>query len=61
VTLTGSNQTFLASSGTNKGTYSFSPTLTLAIPANAYRSNYSGAVGGSSLNPYTATLTLTVS
>jgi hypothetical protein len=61
VTLTGSGQTFITSSGTNKGTYTFSPTLTLAVPANAYRSNYSAAVGGSSLNAYTATLTLSIS
>jgi hypothetical protein len=61
VTLTGSNQTFVASSGTNKGSYTFAPTLTLAVPANAYRSNYAGVVGGSALNPYTATLTLTIS
>lgn len=61
VTLSGSGQTFLASSGTNKGTYTVSPTLALAIPANAYRSNYAGTVGSSSLNAYTATVTLTIS
>jgi len=59
VTLSGSGQTFIASSGTNKGTYTFSPTLSLAIPANAFRSNY--AVGSSGAkNPYTATITLTI-
>ena len=61
VTLTGSAQTFVASSGTNKGSYTFTPTMTLAIPANAYRSNYAGTVGGSALNPYTATLTVSIS
>lgn len=61
VTLSGSAQTFVASSGTNKGSYTFSPTMTLAIPANAYRSNYSGTVGSSGLNAYTATLTISIS
>jgi hypothetical protein len=61
VTLTGSAQTFIASSGTNKGSYTFTPTMTLAIPANAYRSNYAGTVGSSGLNPYTATLTISIS
>jgi hypothetical protein len=61
VTLSGSNQTFIASSGTNKGSYTFTPTMTLAIPANAYRSNYSGTVGSSGLNAYTATLTISIS
>jgi hypothetical protein len=60
-TLTGAGQTFIASSGTNKGSYTFAPTLSLVVPANAYRSNYSGVVGGSALNAYTATLTLTIS
>lgn len=61
VTLSGSGQTFLASSGTNRGSYTFTPTMTLAIPANAYRSNYAGTVGSSALNPYTATLTVSIS
>lgn len=61
VTLSGSSQAFLSSSGTNRGTYTFTPTLTIAVPANAYRSNYSGTVGSSSQNPYTATITVTIS
>jgi hypothetical protein len=61
LTLSGSAQAFISSSGTNRGTYSFSPTLTVAVPANAYRSNYAGTVGSSSLNPYTATITVTIS
>jgi hypothetical protein len=61
LTLSGSAQAFISSSGTNRGTYSFSPTLTVAVPGNAFRSNYAGTVGSSSLNPYTATITLTIS
>lgn len=60
VTLSGSGQTFIASSGTSKGTYTFSPTLSLAIPANAYRANYTTGTSGGK-NPYTSTLTLTIS
>ncbi len=61
VTFSGSAQAFISSSGTNRGTYSFSPTLTIAVPANAFRSNYSGTVGSSAQNAYTATITVTIS
>jgi len=61
VTLSGSSQSFLSSSGTNRGTYTFTPTFKVAVPANAYRANYSGTVGSSTFNPYTATITITVS
>jgi hypothetical protein len=61
VTMSASQQVFLASSGTNRGTYTFTPTFQIVVPAKAYRSNYSGAVGSTALNPYTATITVTVS
>lgn len=61
VSFSGSSQNMIVCSGTCKGTYTYSPTFTLNIPANAYRSNYSGAVGSSSLNAYTVTLTFTLS
>jgi hypothetical protein len=32
----------------------------MLIPANAYRSNYSGTVGSSALNPYSSTITVTI-
>lgn len=52
-------QTLISSSGTNKGTYSVTPSYTLTVPANAFRSNY--AVGSSgALNPYISTLTYTI-
>lgn len=59
--LSGSAQTLISSSGTNKGTYTFSPSIDLLIPANAYRSNYSGAVGSTALNAYVSTVTLSIS
>ncbi len=57
--LTGSDQTLLGSAGDHKGTYGYTPAFALTIPANAFRSNWSGEVGTSTLNPYTATLTVT--
>lgn len=55
-----SSQALVSAAGPDKGTYTLTPTFSLAIPANAYRSNYSGAVGSTSLNPYTSTLTYTI-
>lgn len=60
VALSASSQTILSCSGGCTGAYTYSPTFTLTIPANAYRSNYSAAVGSSSLNPYTVTITYTI-
>jgi hypothetical protein len=53
-------QSLISSSGTNKGSYELTPTYTLTVPANAFRSNYSGAVGSTALNPYVSTLTYTI-
>lgn len=53
-------QALISAAGPNKGTYTLTPSFSLAVPANAYRSNYSGAVGSSALNPYTSTLTYTI-
>lgn len=57
--LTNSSQTLISSSGTNKGTYTLTPTFTLTVPANAYRSNYATGSSGA-LNPYVSTLTYTI-
>jgi hypothetical protein len=59
--LSSSAQTLISSSGTNKGTYTFTPTFSLVIPANAFRSNYEDAVGTSAFKPYTSTVTLSIS
>lgn len=53
-------QTLISSSGTNKGTYALTPTYTLTVPANAFRSNWPGAVGTGVLNPYISTVTYTI-
>jgi WxL domain surface cell wall-binding len=60
LTLSGTPQALLSAAGPHKGTYHVTPSFTLTVPANAYRSNYSGAVGGSPLNPYVSTLTYTI-
>ncbi|MHB8512315.1 MAG: WxL domain-containing protein [Actinomycetota bacterium] len=60
VTLSTSSQTFLTCNSNCKGRYGFTPSVSLTVPANAFRSNYSGAVNASSLNPYGVTLTLTI-
>ncbi|TFB56295.1 hypothetical protein E3O23_00700 [Cryobacterium tagatosivorans] len=49
----------VAAEATHKGTYTLTSSFSLAIPANAFRSNY--AVGSSgALNPYTTTVTYTI-
>jgi hypothetical protein len=53
-------QALISAGGPDKGAYTLTPSFSLAIPANAYRSNYSAAVGSTALNPYTSTLTYTI-
>ena len=61
VTLSTTGQSLISSAGSHKGTYTVSgSTFDLAIPANAYRSNWSGAVDTSTLNPYVSTVTFTI-
>jgi len=59
LTMDGLAQTLVAATGPQKGTYTLTPSFSLDIPANAYRSNYAAAVDGA-LNPYTSTLTYTI-
>lgn len=54
-----SAQTLISSTGTNKGTYTLTPSYTLTVPANAFRSNYTTGSTGA-LNPYISTLTYTI-
>ena len=60
LTLSTAPQTLASSIGDNTGIYFFTPTFTFNLPANSYRSNYSGAVGSSSLNDYSSTITVTI-
>jgi hypothetical protein len=61
VTLRNTAQPLLWTLGGNTGTYSFSPGFSLSIPANAFRSNFSGSVNGTAANPYISTVTYTIS
>ncbi|MDH6237636.1 ice-binding family protein [Cryobacterium sp. CG_9.6] len=58
--LTSVGQTLIAAPGPHRGTYSFTPSFSVTIPANAYRSNFSGEVDNSPLNPYVSILTITI-
>lgn len=59
LTMLTTSQALVAAEATHKGTYTLTPSFSLAIPANAFRSNY--AVGSSgALNPYTTTVTYTI-
>ena len=60
LTLSGSTQTLVSTKGPNKGIYTLTPKFSLAVPANAYRSNWSDAIDDSNLNPYISTLTVTI-
>ena len=61
LTLRQDPQTLLSSTGAHRGAYSFTPTFTLTIPPNAFRSNYSGTIDGSPLIPYVSVIPITIS
>ena len=54
-------QTLIATVGPHRGTYLLTPTFSLMIPVNAFRSNYSGVIEDSPMNPYVTVLTFTIS
>ncbi len=53
-------QALISASGPHKGSYTLTPSFSLAIPANAFRSNWPGVVDVGTLNPYMTTLTYTI-
>lgn len=55
-----SAQALVSATGPAKGTYTLTPTFSLAIPANAFRSNYATTVVAGDLNPYISTITYTI-
>lgn len=61
VILSGDAQSLVTNPTDHRGTYYFVPTFSLAIPPNAFRSNYQGEIGTSSVNPYITQLTITIS
>ena len=60
VEMTTAAQGLVFTTSLGKGTYTLTPGFSLAIPANAYRSNFVGAVGSTDKNPYISTLTFTL-
>ena len=58
--LSTSAQALLSATSPSKGRYTLTPTFSLTIPANAYRSNYSAAIGSTPLIPYISTITFTI-
>lgn len=58
--LSTSPQALLSSRTPGRGSYVLTPSFSLAVPANAYRSNFSGAVAASSLTPFVSVLTITI-
>jgi hypothetical protein len=60
LTLSETPQALITAAGPNKGSYNVTPSFSLTVPRNAYRSNYSDEVGSSTLNPYVSTVTYTI-
>ncbi|MBB5640048.1 ice-binding family protein [Cryobacterium roopkundense] len=59
--LSNSPQALITALGSHRGIYLLTPSFSLAIPPNAYRSNFSGVVDDSALNPFVSVLTFTIS
>lgn len=59
--LSGTAQTLVATATPAAGNYSFTPTFTLTVPANAFRANFAGTIVAAVVNPYVSTLTYTIS
>lgn len=60
VTVSGQPQALVWASTLGKGTFTLTPQFSLSVPPNAYRSNFSGAIDGSAMNPFIGILTFTI-
>lgn len=60
VTVSTQPQALVWTSTLGKGTFNLTPDFSLSIPANAYRSNFSGAIDASTVNPFVSVLTFTI-
>ncbi|MBB5640050.1 ice-binding family protein [Cryobacterium roopkundense] len=58
--LSAASQPLISAPAASTGTFVFTPTFSLAVPANAYRSNFAGTIADSSLNPFVTVLTITI-
>lgn len=60
VTVSGHPQALVWAPTLGKGTFTLKPEFSLSIPPNAYRSNFSGAIEESAVNPFVSVLTFTI-
>ncbi|MDJ0349787.1 WxL domain-containing protein [Cryobacterium sp. PH29-G1] len=60
LTMSNVAQSLVYTTTLGKGSFALSPAFKLNVPANAYRSNYSAAVGTTAVNPYVSTITFTI-
>jgi hypothetical protein len=60
VTVSGLPQALVWTSTLGKGTFTLTPEFSLNVPLNAYRSNFSGGIDGSVVNPFVSILTFTI-
>lgn len=60
VTVSNVAQSLVYTTTLGKGTFTLAPTFDLSVPANTFRSNFSGAVGATAVNPYVSTITFTI-
>ncbi|MDJ0378836.1 hypothetical protein [Cryobacterium sp. PH31-L1] len=60
VSVSNQPQALVWTSTLGKGSFTLTPEFSLSIPPNAYRSNFSGAVDGSAVNPFVSVLTFTI-
>ena len=59
ITVSSQPQVIVSATGNFKGTFSLTPNFDLTVPGNAFRSNFVSGTSGA-VNPYIATLTLTI-
>ena len=60
VKVSGQAQALVWTSTLGKGRFTLTPEFSLSVPPNAYRSNFSGSIGGSTVNPFVSVLTFTI-
>ena len=60
VAVSGRPQALVWTSTLGKGTFTLTPEFSLSVPPNAYRSNFSGVIDGSVVNPFVSILTFTI-
>jgi hypothetical protein len=60
LTMSNSVQSLVATGGSAMGVYNLTPSYSLNVPAQTFRSNFVGTVGDSLISPYISTITFTI-